>query len=194
MATSTPTIRKGLTPYRRKNGQPFNGGVTRFLVSNGYGTALAKGDPVLVSNGFVKVGVNTTNGATAVFQGCKYIDANGQPVESTYFPANTSSGGLLEDETHVLAYVTWDDELTYLAIADGSVSAGQLGLTFPVSVGTPDSITKRSVARVHASANASVGGSMVQVVGFPNIAGTRPDDAATVVEVVLANSPDIYAS
>lgn len=182
------TVKNGLTPYKTKAGEPYTGGRSRFLIKNGYATALGQGDPVKVSNGFVKLATNTSDGVTGVFAGCKYIDMNTkQPVESGYWPANTSSAGVLEGETHALGYITNADDLTYIAVADGSVSAALLGATFRVSTGTPDSLTKRSTARVHASANASADQYLVRVVGFPNIAGTRPGDANTIVEVELVS-------
>jgi hypothetical protein len=181
------TVKKGLTPFRKKGGDPFTGGRSRYLIKNGYGTAMAEGDPVKVSNGFVEIAVNTTNGATGVFAGCKYVDTNGQPVESGLWPASTSSGGLIEGETHALGFIYEGTDLTFLAIADGSVSATLLGATFPVSVGSADTVLKRSKARVHASVNTSVGGNMVRVLGFPNISGSAADDANTIVEVEIVS-------
>lgn len=184
------TTRKGLTPYRKKGGGPVTGGRSRYLIANGYNTDLAAGDPVRVSNGFIHVAVNTTGGASGVFAGCKYIDTNGQPTESTLWPAATSSGGLLENETNAIGYVYEGTDLTFIAVADASLSAGHLGATFPVSVGSPDTTMKRSVSRVHASVNTTVGGNMVKLLGFPQIGGTRPNDAATVVEVEIVNPGD----
>jgi hypothetical protein len=180
------TVLKGLTPYKKKGGDPFTGGRSRYLIKNSYGTALAVGDPVKVSAGFIEVAVNTTNGCTGVFAGCKYIDSTTkQPVESTLWTASTSSGGAIEGETHAIGYVFEGTDLTFLAEADASVSATLVGSTFPVSVGTPDSIVKRSKARVHASVNSSVGGNMVRLLGFPNISGSAADAAATIVEVEI---------
>ena len=181
------TVKKGLTPYRMKSGAPFTGGRTRFLIKNGTAAAIGAGDPVKVSNGFIEVVASGAADRTGVFAGCRYVDANGQVQESSIFPAGVSSAGELEGETHALGYVYNDPDMTYVAEADGAIAATLVGGLFRVSVGTPDTVTKRSTVRVHASAQASVGAAMVRVLGFPNIAGTRPGDANTIVEVELIN-------
>lgn len=192
------TTRKGLTPYKAKNGGVYTGGRERALVSNGYATALGAGDPIYVSNGLIRVATNTSTADDAltnpgrtygVFVGAKYVDVNsGQPVETSYLAAATSSkgGSNLEGETQILGFYVPSNAYTFLAIADASVSALQSGALCPVSVGTPSATTKRSVSRIKAAVASAGLDHMVRIVGFPNISGTRPDDANTVVEVEFA--------
>ena len=190
------TVKKGLTPYKKRGGAPFTGGHERALVANSYGTALGAGDPVYVSAGYIRVAANTSAGLNAltnpgreygVFAGAKYIDPNtGQPVETTYLAASTSSAGELEGETQMLGFYTPARGTTFIAVAEASVSALAVGSLFAVSVGTPSAATKRSVARIKDVVASAGLPHMVRVVGFPNISGSRPDDANTIVEVELA--------
>lgn len=191
-------VRLGFTPYKVFGGGANSTGRARALVSNGYGTALGAGDPVYVSNGLIRIAANTSAADDAltnpgreygVFEGCKYVDVNtGQVVESTYLAASTSSKGgtQLEGETQIIGYYTPARNNTFLAMASASVSALQAGSLFSVTVSSPSSITKRSTAKVNAAVASAGVDHMVRVVGFPNIAGTRPDDATTVVEIEFA--------
>lgn len=188
------TTKKGLTVYKAKYGGDNTGGRNRYLLKNGYGTALGEGDPVKVSNGFVKVAANSSAGVTGVFAGCKYIDsATRQPVETGYWPASTSSGGLLEGETHALAYVMPAEAYTFLMESEASVSASLIGGTFAVSVGTPDSLMKRSKAVMKATVATSADVYMVRLLSFPNIAGSAADQNPTVVEVEIVSPRLVYA-
>jgi len=181
------TVKAGLTPYRTKGGEPFTGGRAQFYIDNGYATALGEGDPVLVDGGYVIKASNTTAGVTGVFAGCKYIDpVTKQPVESGYYPASTTSGGILEGQADVIAYVYLADDLTFLCKSDAAMAATTAGATHPVVYGTPSSLTKRSAAVIDADAQADPAeGVLVQVRSFPNIAGTEPGDNPTILEVTL---------
>lgn len=181
------TVMSGLTPYRTKGGEPFTGGRSQFYIDNGYGTALGAGDPVLVDGGYVIKAANTTAGVTGVFAGCMYVDpVTKQVVTSTYFPANLSSGGLLEGQLDVIAYVYNAEDLTFLAKTDAAVAATSAGATHPVIYGTPSASLKRSSAVIDADAETDpAAGVLVQILSFPNIAGTKPGDNPTIVEVAL---------
>jgi len=181
------TVKAGLTPYRTKGGEPFTGGRAQFYIDNGYATALGEGDPVLVDGGYVIKASNTTAGVTGVFAGCKYIDSvTKQPVESGYYPGDVTSGGILEGQADVIAYVYLADDLTFLAKSDAAMAATTAGATHPVVYGTPSSLTKRSSAVIDADAEADPAeGVLVQVRSFPNIAGTEPGDNPTILEVTL---------
>ena len=189
------TVRKGFTPYRKFGGGVYTGGREKAYVSNGYATALGVGDPIYVSNGLIRIAANTSTGEDAltnpgreygVFVGCNYIDSNGQPQESTYFPAATSSTGRLEDQTQVIGYYAPAREYSFLAIASASVSSLGHGSLYAVTVSSPNALFKRSTAKINAAVASAGVDHMVRVIGFPNIAGTKPDDATTIVEVEFA--------
>lgn len=186
------TVKKGLTPYRTKGGEPFTGGRREFRIDNGYGTALAEGDPVKIADGYVTRADDTDDGVAGVFAGCKYIDpVTRQPVESGYFPAGLSSGGQIEGNEDVLAFVYLASDLTFITVSDAAMAASTAGQTHPVIYGTPSALLKRSSAVIDADAEADpTKGILVQVLSFPNIAGTKPGDNPTVLEVTLV-SPKI---
>lgn len=181
-------IKKGLTAWKSLIGGDYTAVRKRALVKNGYATALGQGDPIKVSNGFIEVAANSSVGVTGVFDGVKYIDSTTrQPVESGYWTASTSSGGLLEGQVHAIGYYYDARDYTFIAITDGSVSATAIGATYRVSVGTPDGLLKRSNAVVHSSANASADQYMVRVIGFPLVPGNTADLPITCVEVEIVS-------
>ena len=186
------TVKKGLTPYRTRAGEVFTGGRREFRIDNGYATALGEGDPVLVSAVYVTRAANTTAGVTGVFAGCKYVDpVTKQPVESTYYPGNLTSGGVIEGNEDILAYVYMASDLTFFAKAAGAIAATGAGTLHAVTIGTPSTFTKRSEAVIATAVSSTPGTDVqVQILSFPNIAGTLPGDNPTVVEVTLV-SPKI---
>jgi hypothetical protein len=181
------TVKAGLTPYRTKGGEPFTGGRAQFYIDNTYATALGEGDPVKIADGYVTKATDTDDGVAGVFAGCKYIDpVTKQPIESSYYPGGITSGGMLEGQADILAYVYVADDLTFLAKSDAAMAASTAGQTHPVVYGTPSAVTKRSAALIDADAQTDPElGVLVQIRSFPNIAGTKPGDNPTVVEVTL---------
>jgi len=181
------TVKKGLTPYRKRSGAYFSGGNSRYLLKNGYNETLAHGDPVRVSAGYVKQADNS-NPTTGVFAGVRYVDGvRKQTLDADLWLAGTSSAGMIEGQTDALAYVVDDEDLTYIMKADSSVATNEVGKKFNVTVGTADTVLSRSAAVVDTSASATGGDGMVQVLGFPQIAGTGAGDSETIVEVRLSN-------
>jgi hypothetical protein len=187
------SIKKGLTPSKMRGGKPYNGALNEYPIANAYATDLFKGDPVKLSGGVV-VRAESSIGADpllGVFQGCQYIDpATGQLVLSSYFPANTSSAGKINGWTQPLALVVDDPDVIYTIPATTTVTLGQIGARYRLSIGAGSTATGQSGAVLEAALTVDASsGAHVRIVGhykIPNQTLGSTDD--TVVEVVLTST------
>lgn len=130
-ATSTPY---GLRPVRRTDGLPYSGAIEEFLINPaGIATNIFNGSIVAIdTNGFVVLMTatgadGTTNAFTAgtigVFQGCEFVNAQGQLIFSQFYPANTVAPA----GTQIRAKVVVDPDAIYQVQAAGSVPQAGLG-------------------------------------------------------------------
>lgn len=116
----------------------FSGGTpqrlgNRYTIASGYGTAIGYGDPVRSSGTGNGIVIGTATGAVlGVFQGCKYIDANGEVQFKKNWPASTTA-------TEIEAYVIDDPYVLFSVQADGAVTAANLGQSADLTIGTVDS-------------------------------------------------------
>lgn len=84
----------------------------------GYGTSIYKGDLVKIhTDGTLNIG-DGTSPALGVFAGCEYVDTNGKPVESPYWPASTA----VKSGTPIVAYVYDDAQIVYKIAVGGNAS------------------------------------------------------------------------
>jgi len=183
------TVKAGLTPYRMKNGDVFNGGREQFYIADAYATPLGEGDVVVVTDGVVTAAANTTAGVSGVFVGCYYIDpVTKQPVQSGYYPGGITNGGQIEGQARMIAYVVTGEDVTFLAKGTSTLAASTAGELHAVTRGTPSAIMKRSGSTIAQAVSTLPGTDVqVQIRSFPYIAGTKPGDDPTIVEVTLVN-------
>lgn len=178
--------RNGFTPARKIGSNYNSGGMTQYTVANSYGTAIFKGDPVELSAG--TVGVADGTAALGVARGFAYVDATGKPVFSDYLPANTSSTGRLFDETSPVVLVDDDPGSTFVIPADATVSAGDVGLNFNVSIGAGNTQTGISNARLHVSSRSATSTDrLVKVIGLSKVPGNTYGASNTLLEVRFLN-------
>ena len=187
------SVKKGLTPSKKVGGAPYTGGMNEYPIANAYAVALFKGDPVKLSGGVV-VRAESSVGADpllGVFQGCQYIDsATGQLINSSYFPASTSSAGTINGYAQPLALVIDDPDTVYIIPSTVTVTTGMVGTRYRLSVTTGNTATGQSntVLDTTLTVDAS-SGAHVRVVGvykIPNQTLGSTDDF--VVECVLAST------
>lgn len=139
---ANPNTPFGLRPVRH-----YFGGVVReneYTIASGYSTALYQGDPVLVTGTGKDIGIATAGSSgivTGVFNGCRYVDANGDTFFRKHWPASTT----LKSGTTCYALVYDDPFIQYEIQFDstGFVAAGVRQLADLVS-GTGDAATGRS--------------------------------------------------
>lgn len=168
-----------LTPFgfrpSRVQGQGYNtAGMSEYRVSNSFGGDIFYGDPVCFktgNGGDIRQASVSTDFIVGVFMGCRFVDSNTQqPRWSRYFPAGTSSA-----DSVIRALVLDDINATYVAQADSTCSAGDIGLNISMSVGTGSTLTGRSAAVLAAAYRSAAALGMFRVVGIFD----SPDNAFT---------------
>lgn len=103
---STTSQAYGLIPHYHPSGQSR---ANKYTILNSYNTAIYKGDLVKVhTDGTLNIGDGSTD-AVGVFAGVEYVDANGKPNESPYWP------GAQTGATNIVAYV-YDDQQTVFRV------------------------------------------------------------------------------
>jgi len=115
----------GFRPTKSADGEPRNNVYSRYTIASGYGTSIFSGDPVKstgtgASNGAVGIQVAAAGDTVrGVFAGVNYIDAQGRPIFSKYWPASTVA-------TQIEALVYDDPEMIFEVQASTSVAATDL--------------------------------------------------------------------
>jgi hypothetical protein len=124
-----PTIDKpyGLKPVNLLGGQVYSGSTRQIPIASAHGTAIFYGDVVIMSaNGCINNATltATTVNVVGVFQGCSYVNTQGQRVFSQYFPAGTT--GTPDSSDGIVAYVADDPDLVMkVAIVSGTTVVAQ---------------------------------------------------------------------
>ena len=190
--TATPY---GLRPIKRVDGMPYAGATETFLIDPaGYNTNIFYGSVVIInSSGYINIStatgadITTNNlggngvGAIGVFVGCEYVNAQGQVINSQYYPANTTGV--------VTAKVVTDPMVIFQAQLDGSGAQTVLGTnTFFAAVqstSTGSTRTGNSTSALDATVQATA--AAFRIVGF----ASTPGDAYT--DVYVKFNPDAHS-
>lgn len=183
----------GFEPARTQGGRPNSGGFNRYPIKNAFAGNIGNGDPVKLLNqvgGGLAVCSATTDKCLGVFIGCTFQDPtlNGQPRFLSYFPANTSASNI----TPMYAYVVDDPNATFFIQADASISVGDIGMNFDVSIGT-SLVSGRSTTVLKAGSRLTASG-LVQVVDIKQDPNNAFADAYPVVEVRIVQNRNAYTS
>ena len=192
-ATATPY---GLRPINRVDGMPYAGATQAFLIDPaGEGTNIFYGQVVIIgSDGYIAIStatgadITTNNlggsgvGAIGVFVGCQYVNAQGQVINSQYYPSSTTGV--------VTAYVITDPFVTFQAQLDGSGAQTILGTnTFFAAVqstSTGSTQTGNSTSALESTVQTTA--AAFRIVGF----ASTPGDAYTDVFVKFNPSAHSY--
>jgi hypothetical protein len=124
-----PTVDKpyGFKPVNLLGGQVFAASTRQLPIASGHGTAIYYGDVVIMSsNGCINNATLTadTVNVLGIFQGCSYVNTQGQRVFSQYFPAGTT--GTADSADGIVAYVADDPDLVMkVAIVSGTTVVAQ---------------------------------------------------------------------
>lgn len=154
----TTNPQTGFVPARRVGSATDNKALSPYKIASGYGTAIGKGDPVKLSSGTLVV---ATNGADAigVFDSVKFT-----PTGTTqyigfdhYWPASQAA-------SNIEALVIDAPDATFTIKTDAAPNYVVPGDIFAVTIGTPDTYTKRSAA---------VANTMVTKTGSLAVTGTN---------------------
>lgn len=174
----------GLKPVKRVDGMPYAGATDTFLINPaGTSTNIFYGQVVAIdTNGYVVLMTatgadGTTNAFTAgtigVFMGCEYVNAQGQVVNSQFYPSGTTGV--------VTAKVVTDPNVTFQAQLDGSGTQAVLGANtfFAAAQSTSTGSTQYGVSTSALDATVQTAAAAFRIVGF----ASTPGDAFTDVLV-----------
>jgi hypothetical protein len=155
----------GFVPIKHKTGGEIR--LTEYKIKSGYNTALGKGDPLMgTGDGYVEEAAATEEEIIGVFAGCRYIDANGNPVYSEYWPANTATKGAAD-----AAALVWDDPMIVFRIQCDTLALTDVGALADYDTGAPSATTRLSGVELVASSTATP--ASVRILGLSDI----PDNA-----------------
>jgi hypothetical protein len=186
----------GLRPVNRVDGMPYAGATQTFLIDPaGYNTNIFYGSVVIInSSGYINIStatgedITTNNlggngvGAVGVFVGCEFVNAQGQVINSQYYPAGTTGV--------VTAKVVTDPNVVFQAQLDGSGAQSVLGtntfLAAVQSTSTGSTRTGNSTSALESTVVTTA--AAFRIVGF----ASTPGDAYTDVLVKFNPSAHSY--
>lgn len=174
----------GLRPINRVDGMPYAGATTTFLIDPaGYNTNIFYGSVVIINaNGYLNIStatgadITTNNlggngiGAIGVFVGCEFVNAQGQVMNSQYYPANTTGV--------VTAKVITDPNVIFQAQLDGSGGQTVLGTNtfFAAAQSTSTGSTRTGNSTSALDATVQAGAAAFRIVGFASTPGDNYTD------------------
>ena len=125
-----PTIDKpyGLKPINLIGGQVFAGQTRQYQIDPaGFAGNIFYGDVVkLVSTGYIEKDVGqATATPVGIFQGCSYVNAQGQTIFAQYYP----TGYAAPTGTYITAYVQDDPDVLFKAVLVSGQTEDGNGLT-----------------------------------------------------------------
>lgn len=124
---------------------PTTGAMTEYQILYSYSTAIYRGDPVLLSGGYVQRGAaGNTAGLLGIFAGCEYLNsAIGHSVWSPTWP-----GAGVVANTIVKAYIIDDPFILIMAQSGtgGPVPQSDIGANIDLNLGTGNASTGLSGA------------------------------------------------
>jgi len=114
----------GLRPVGKLGSDINNAGTSKYIILDGYGTAIYKGDPVLLANdGTIQVQNAATTNNIGVFNGCFYNDPTTQkPTWSNYYP-----GSITPTVGDIEAFVYDDPNQLFLIQDEGTLAQTNVG-------------------------------------------------------------------
>ena len=114
----------GLRPVGKLGSDINNAGTSKYIILDGYGTAIYKGDPVLLANdGTIQVQNAATTNNIGVFNGCFYNDPTTQkPTWKNYYP-----GSITPTVGDIEAFVYDDPNQLFLIQDAGTLAQTNVG-------------------------------------------------------------------
>lgn len=175
-ATATPF---GMRPAYHPSGEIP---VAAYTIASAYGTAIYKGNPVILNtNGTIVVGTTAAD-VLGIFAGVQYTDATGKPVYSPYWPASTTA-------TDIVAYVYVDPNIVYEVQSNGSIAQTAVGDQADfVNPGTGSATTGLGSCTISSTLAGAGVQAQLRIVGFSLAPDNAPGDAYTVVQAQIARS------
>lgn len=163
---------RGLVPKKVTGAGYVTGGHSTFPIANAYATALYKGDPVVITAGYI-VKAAATDNPIGVFMGTSYVDAvTEDTVFSNVFTAGTSNStkyapiDAVRGAKEPVAYVAQNPDLLMEIEADGAVTADEFGKNFDLNLSAGNASTGLSGATLDTSSVGTAATLMVRLEGL----------------------------
>jgi hypothetical protein len=149
----------GFQPVNRIDGLPYAGAFRQLPIASNYNTAIYYGDPVaIVTGGTIEKSSTSASEITSaviagIFVGVQYVNAQGQTVQSQYYPGTSV--------TNAIAYIVDDPMAAHkvaIGLANGVISTVQqnaVGTNMSYYAGTGSTIDGVSGAWVTAASGAN---------------------------------------
>lgn len=155
-------------------------GVGKYTIATGYsGASIFTGDPVLLNtDGTLNIGT-ATNDILGIFAGCEYIDANGKPTVSAYWPSGTAA-------TNIVAWVYDDPNVEYVVQCDGTIDATAVGAQAGLITGAGSTATGISAYALNHTPEAGGVQGQFTILGLDEIQDNAWGDTYTRVRVKIA--------
>lgn len=152
----------------------------RYTIASAYGTAIFKGQPVILNtNGTITAGTAAAD-LLGVFAGCEYTDATGKRNVSPNWPAGQVA-------TDIWAWVYDDPNDVYEVQADGSIAATAIGDQADVSnVSSGSTSTGLSAATLSATLAGAGVQAQFRIIEIAPYVDNAAGDAFTIVRVKIA--------
>jgi len=169
----------GFQPVRIRGNGPNTNGLETYRVGASAGaTDIGDGDPVkMTPGGQIQLASATTDFVIGVAKGFKWVDpVTKRPTWNNYLPAGTSSA-----DSNIYAYVDDNSNGRFIIQADATVSAGDLGLNYSVSVNGVN-VGGRSQCVLKASTRTTAT-ALVRLLGVYETPDNALGDAFPIVEV-----------
>src|SRR5690606_26209635 len=143
-------VPSGFTVFRAAGGTPNR--LAEYRIAGTYGSKIHSGGPVSLSSGSLIVPASANSRILGVFQGCEYVDVNGDTQFRPYWPAP----GAVKTGTVVKALVNKAEGELFSIMADGDLSYSDIGNYFALTaLSGGNDATGRSSIKLDADSGAS---------------------------------------
>lgn len=184
--TLTPNGARGFQPVRAANGTPMRTEEAR--IAGNYSTKIYRGAPVILgTDGNIAVAANEDSVIFGVFDGCEYVDTQGNVIFSPYWPAP----GAVQTGSVVKARVFKAEGALFLVTSDEDLVQADVGEYFTLTAFSGGSdVTGQSSIQLDGSTN---GTSVVdKVVVLRQIADFDGVANQAIVQFIRVANPDTY--
>lgn len=163
----------GLQPIKKLDGSDWTSAINAYPIASGYNTNIFNGDPVaMLSDGTIGIGVAGAS-CRGVFQGVKYVQANGW----VQFSPNWIAGTTVAAGTTVQALVLDDPNIVFsVQETNGAGGAGtpltlaDVGLNINFAIGSGIAAVGQSTTSINNTTEATTSTLNLKILGLdPNV-------------------------
>lgn len=177
---------RGFQPYQAQNGTPMR--AVEYPILGTYGTKIYRGAPVILNtDGTIIVAADVDSVILGIFDGCEYVDSQGNVIHSPYWPAP----GAVKTGTTPKARVYEAQGALFLATFDEDIAQADVGEYFTLTAFAGGSdVTGQSSIQVDGDTNGvTVVDKTVVLRRIPDVLGATNQG---VVQFIRVANPDTY--